>query len=225
MRAPRVLHEDNHLLVLEKPACLPCVPDESGDASLLEWGKQWVKRTRGKPGAVFLGVVHRLDRPVSGVVVFARTSKAAERLSAQFRERSVEKVYVGIVDRAGLVGEGCVEQWLVKDRSANLVHVAAEGDAEARLATTEWRVVEQRGDRTLLELRPRTGRAHQLRLACKFLGAPLCGDVKYGAAQPLSDKSIALHAARIGFDHPTQKERLEFSAPLPGQTIWEGWET
>ncbi len=223
MNSPRVLHEDNHLLVLEKPACLPCVPDASEDESLLDWGKQYVKEAYEKPGAVFLGVVHRLDRPVSGVVLFARTSKAADRLSAQFRERTVEKTYLGVTTGPAPTESGLLEQWLRKDTDANRVHIAAEGEEGARSAVTEWRALERRGDLTLLELKPRTGRPHQLRVACKSLGAPLAGDLKYGAREPLPDKSIALHAAQLAFDHPTREERLEFKASPPDAEIWKGW--
>ena len=223
MTSPRVLHEDNHLLVLEKPACLPCVPDASEDESLLDWGKQYVKEAYDKPGAVFLGVVHRLDRPVSGVVLFARTSKAADRLSAQFRERTVEKTYLGVTTGAAPTESGLLEQWLRKDTDANRVHIAAEGEEGARNAVTEWRALERRGGLTLFELKPRTGRPHQLRVACKSLGAPLAGDLKYGAREPLPDKSIALHAAQLAFDHPTREERLEFKASPPDAEIWKGW--
>lgn len=223
MSSPRVLYEDNHLLVLEKPACLPCVPDASEDPSLLDWGKQYVKEAYDKPGAVFLGVVHRLDRPVSGVVLFARTSKAADRLSAQFRERTVEKTYLGVASGEAPSESGLLEQWLVKDTEANRVHIATEGDEGARRAVTEWRALDRRGDLTLFELKPRTGRPHQLRVACKSLGAPLAGDLKYGASEPLPDKSIALHAAQLAFDHPTRKERLEFSASPPDVAVWKGW--
>ena len=223
MSSPSVLYEDNHLLVLEKPACLPCVPDASEDESLLDWGKQYVKEAYDKPGAVFLGVVHRLDRPVSGVVLFARTSKAADRLSAQFRERTVEKTYLGVTTGPAPTESGLLEQWLRKDTDANRVHIAAEGEEGARSAVTEWRALERRGDLTLLELKPRTGRPHQLRVACKSLGAPLAGDLKYGAREPLPDMSIALHAAQLAFDHPTREERLEFKASPPDAEIWKGW--
>ena len=223
MSSPSVLYEDNHLLVLEKPACLPCVPDASEDESLLDWGKQYVKEAYDKPGAVFLGVVHRLDRPVSGVVLFARTSKAADRLSAQFRERTVEKTYLGVTTGPAPTESGLLEQWLRKDTEANRVHVATEGEEGARNAVTEWRALERRGGLTLFELKPRTGRPHQLRVACKSLGAPLAGDLKYGAREPLPDKSIALHAAQLAFDHPTREERLEFKASPPDAEIWKGW--
>ena len=115
MSAPRVLYEDNHLLGLEKPACMPCVPDASGDESLLDWGKRYIKEAYEKPGEVFLGVVHRLDRPVSGVVLFARTSKAADRLTAQCKERSVEKTYLAVAEGGALGEGGVIEQWLRKD--------------------------------------------------------------------------------------------------------------
>lgn len=228
MVKPRVLHEDNHLLVLQKPACLPTVPDESEDESLLDWGKRWVRDKYSKPGAVFLGVVHRLDRPVSGIVVFARTSKAAERLSVQFRERTVQKTYLGVVDGVALEGAGRVEQWLRKNNSTNRVQDCSERDEGARLAVTDWRVLERRAGLTLLELKPETGRSHQLRVACQTLGAPLSGDLKYGAIVPLEDKSIALHAAQLSFDHPTLGKRLEFVAPFPKAMYkkvspWTGW--
>jgi 23S rRNA pseudouridine1911/1915/1917 synthase len=228
MVKPLVLHEDNHLLILQKPACIPTVPDESGDQSLLDWGKNWVRKKYSKPGAVFLGVVHRLDRPVSGIVVFARTSKAAERLSVQFRDRTVKKTYLGVVDGVSIEGAGRVEQWLRKNNSINRVIPCPERDEEARLAVTDWRVLERRAGLTLLELKPETGRSHQLRVACQTLGAPLSGDLKYGALTPLEDKSIALHAARLSFDHPTLRERLEFTAPFPKGlhakvSPWSGW--
>ena len=223
MNSPTVLYEDNHLLVLDKPACLPCVPDASEDPSLLDWGKRYVKEAYDKPGAVFMGVGHRLDRPVSGIVLFARTSKAADRLAAQFRERTVEKTYLGVVTGAALGEGGRREQWLTKDVEANRAHLATEGEEGARSAVTEWRALERRGALTLLELKPRTGRPHQLRVACKSLGAPLTGDLKYGASEPLPDKSIALHAAHIAFDHPTRGERLELNASPPDAAVWKAW--
>ena len=223
MTSPRVLHEDNHLLALEKPACMPCVPDASEDESLLDWGKGYIKEAYDKPGAVFLGVVHRLDRPVSGVVVFARTSKAADRLTAQFRERTVEKTYLGVTVGGAIAESGVLDQWLRKDADTNRVHITREGEEGARNAVTQWRALERRGELTLLELKPRTGRPHQLRVACKSLGSPLAGDLKYGAREPLPDKSIALHAAQLAFDHPTREERLELSASPPDAAPWKGW--
>ena len=221
MSALEVLHCDNHVLVVSKPACLPIVPDSSGDESLLDQAKAWVKREYHKPGAVFLGVVHRLDRPVSGVVVFARTSKAADRLSAQFRERGVTKDYLGVVQGQPRRERGELEQFLLKDSARNVVQVVGEGTPGAKRALTAFELLRSRGEQHLFALSPHTGRAHQLRVACaRGLGAPLAGDLKYGAERPLSDKSIALHAHRLGFAHPTRDERLEFELAPPSHSIW-----
>ncbi len=222
-----VLHVDNHLLVVVKPAGLPCVPDSSEDESLLDRGKAWVKREFDKPGAVFLGVVHRLDRPVSGVVVFARTSKAAARLSKAFADQRVAKSYVALGLRPSREPRGAVEHWLRKDRERNRVSVVPKGTAEAKLARTEFEASNYRSrtggaemERARFELRPQTGRSHQLRVACASLGSPLLGDLRYGAAEPLTDKSIALHARRLELEHPTTRETLTFEAGLPDRPWW-----
>lgn len=222
MSALEVLHCDNHVLVVHKPACLPVVPDASGDESLLDQAKAWVKQKFGKPGEVFIGVVHRLDRPVSGLVVFARTSKGAERLTRQFRERTVEKTYLGIVLGDVELEAGELRQHLLKDRSHNVVRVVPEGTEGAKQAHTSFRVLSRSGTGCVLELTPHTGRSHQLRLACaRGLGAPLTGDQKYGAPRGLPDRSIALHAAALAFDHPTRDERLAFRAPVPALAVWD----
>jgi 23S rRNA pseudouridine1911/1915/1917 synthase len=140
----------------------------------------------------------------------------------------VQKTYLGVVDGVSLEGSGRVEQWIRKNNSVNRVCPCQERDEGARLAVTDWRVLERRAGLTLLELKPETGRSHQLRVACQTLGAPLSGDLKYGALTPLEDKSIALHAARLSFDHPTLGERLKFIAPLPKKlrmkvSPWSGW--
>ncbi len=215
------LHVDNHLLALVKPAGEPVVPDESGDVSLLERGKRWVADEFHKPGDVFLGVVHRLDRPVSGVVLFARTSKAAARLSEQFRSHSVRKLYFGV--SASLPrGEQSDElaQWLVKDPASNTVRVGREGESGALLARTRYRVVGRVDGVVHLELEPLTGRPHQLRVACASLGAPLLGDLKYGARDALEDRSIALHAAELEVEHPTLRSRLELRCEPPAKPWW-----
>lgn len=217
---PRIVHVDNHLLVVDKPAGMPSVPDESGDASVLDWGRAWIAREYRKPGAVFLGVVHRLDRPVSGVLVFARTSKAAGRLSTAFRERVIEKTYWGVGAVAPDPPAGRIEQWLVKDPVARRVRPVAPEAAGSRRALTEWRVLERTSAGVLVELRPATGRPHQLRAAMAALGAPLLGDTKYGAGAPLRDGSIALHASELELPHPVRAERFAFCAPPPDRAWW-----
>jgi len=219
-RALHVLFSDNHLLVVAKPAGVPIVPDSSGDESLFDQARRWVEVTFDKPGRAFLGVVHRLDRPVSGVVVFGRTSKGAARLSAQFAETGVQKTYWGIMGRAPEEQEGTLKHWLHKDREANRVRVVAEGTPDAREAVTRWRQRALDGGRALIEFSPATGRSHQLRVAAATLGSPLLGDLKYGAADPLPDRSIALHAQSLGFEHPTRKEPMRFATPPPDLEVW-----
>ena len=221
---PTILHVDNHLLVVSKPACLPVVPDESGDESLFDQARIWIEREFQKPGRAFLGVVHRLDRPVSGVVLFARTSKAASRLGKAFKERAVSKTYWAISQHAPKHASGELEQWLHKDSSRNIVRAHERELPGSKLAQTRWRVLTSVGKgsarRVLVELQPITGRSHQLRVAMASLGAPILGDLKYGADTPLEDRSIALHARSLQFPHPTLGESLTFQADPPPLQAW-----
>ncbi len=216
-----VLFVDNHVLAVAKPAGLPVAPDASGDPSLLDLAREWIRVEFEKPSDAFLGLVHRLDRPVSGVVVFGRTSKGASRLSASFRERRAEKIYWGVVPHAPAGKSGVVEHWLAKDEERNVVRVVSAGTVGAQHAVTRWRTLEVVNGRALLELAPETGRPHQLRAACAALGTPLLGDLKYGAREPLSDASVALHARHLRVAHPTRAELLEFIARPPGLAVWE----
>lgn len=219
-----VLHCESHLLVVCKPAGVPTVPDASGDTSLLEMAREWVKARFHKPGRVFLGVVHRLDRPVSGVLLLARTSKAAARLSTQFRGAGASKLYLGRFEDVPREMPGRVEQWLLKDARENRVRAVDPQAPGARLARTRlgWLRAPAPGNPGWVALWPETGRPHQLRAAMAGLGAPLLGDVKYGAPRPLPDASVALHALRIEVGHPTRDERLRFECPLPARPWWSG---
>ena len=218
--ALKVLHVCNHVLCVAKPPGLPVVPDGSGDESLFDQAKAWVKEEFHKPGEVFLGVVHRLDRPVSGVVCFARTSKGAARMGESFRAKTAQKTYVARLARPlrdAHPDAGVVEHWLLKDSARNVVRIVPEGTDGAKLARSEYRL--QQG-RSRVELSPITGRSHQLRVAMASLGSPLLGDLKYGADQPLGDKSIALHAERLVLPHPTRDEEVDVTAPFPSNGVW-----
>lgn len=211
---PFVLYEDNHCLALWKPPRMPVVADRSGDPSLLDRAKEYVKKKYGKPGGVYLGVVHRLDRPVSGVVLFARTSKAARRLTEQFRERAVRKVYWAVVEGKPRHREGELTHWLVKDRRRNIVKAYPEARAGARLAHLRYRVLASAEGLALLEIEPETGRPHQIRVQLAEAGHPIVGDVKYGARRRFGN-AVALHARELTFRHPTSGHEVAIIAPLP----------
>ncbi len=219
-----VVHEDNHVLAVHKPAGLPVVPDESGDQSLLERAKLWIAERHDKPGAVFLGVVHRLDRPVSGLVAYARTSKGAARLSESFRAHAARKTYHAVIEGEHARGVSELEQWLWKDESRNVVLVVPAGRPGAQRALTRLEVLATHGGRSLVRLEPLTGRPHQLRLACATRLAPILGDLKYGARAPLPDADIALHASFLAVPHPTKAEPLDL-ARLPDRAPFQPFAT
>lgn len=222
-----VLYEDNHLLVVDKPAGLLVQGDRSGDETLLDRARSYLKQKYNKPGKVYIGLVHRLDRNVSGVVVLARTSKAAGRLSEQFRAGSPAKIYLAVVEGRLPEPEATLTAWLAPDGDARGVTCARfepfEGARESRLGyeTLEQRRVAGR-DCTLVRIRLITGRRHQIRAQLALVGCPLLGDRKYGAGQALPDHRIALHAARLELTHPVGARPLAWEAPLPADWPWPG---
>ncbi len=217
-----VLYEDNHLLILDKPAGLLTVPDSSRAPSLLDSGKEYLKKTRGKAGNVFLGVVHRLDRPVSGIVCFAVTSKAAARISEQIRTHAFRKTYLAVTDRPPPGRAGFIDTCLEKDVSRNLVRVTdvSRADRPCLRARTQWKIVQTVGTYHLMRIYPETGRPHQIRAHLAFIGCPILGDVKYGSNASLPGRMIALHALRVEFLHPVRMEKVVFDATLPDREPW-----
>jgi 23S rRNA pseudouridine1911/1915/1917 synthase len=214
-----VLFEDNHCLAVNKPAGLLSQGDATGDPSLIDLATLYLKARFNKPGNVYVGLLHRLDRPTSGVVLLAKTSKAAGRLSAQFRQGTISKVYWAIVEGRAREQEGEWVDLIEKDTRQNrsgVVDLESSSSKEARVA---FRVLERSARLTKLELRPATGRSHQLRVQLANRGLPIVGDRKYGATARLKaldgDWRIALHARQVTFTHPTRLEAINVDAPTP----------
>jgi 23S rRNA pseudouridine1911/1915/1917 synthase len=219
-----VLYEDNHCLAVNKPAGLLTQGDVTGDPSLIDEAKAYLKARYAKPGNVFVGLVHRLDRPTSGVVLLARTSKAAARLSEQFRRGEVEKVYWAIVEGACPVEQGEWTDWLLKDEARNVVEIVPRGTPGAREASLAFRVLERGPRACWLEVRPRSGRSHQIRVQLASRGLPIVGDRKYGArtsARAIDGQArVALHAQQLTFTHPTAREAIAVTAGAPADWPW-----
>jgi 23S rRNA pseudouridine1911/1915/1917 synthase len=214
-----VIYEDNHCLAVNKPAGVLSQGDVSGDPSLVDLVTLYVKARYGKPGNVYLGLLHRLDRPTSGVVLLAKTSKAASRLAEQFRQRSVSKLYWAIVEGTPCEQHGEWIDLLEKDAQQNRSDVVEHESPLSKEARVTFRVLERSQGLTHLELEPATGRSHQLRVQLAKRGLPIVGDRKYGATsrlQALDGRSrIALHARRLAFLHPTRREPISVVAPIP----------
>ncbi len=214
-----ILREDNHCLALDKPAGMPSQGDATGDPSVVDEARDYLRARYGKPGNVYVGLVHRLDRPTSGVILLARTSKAAARLSAQFRDGQVAKTYLAVAEGLWPVDSGEWEDWLVKDERTNSVSVAVPGAPGSDRASVSYRVAGRGAGTTTFELRPTTGRGHQLRVQLASRGLPIVGDRKYGARSRLDALDgrprIALHAREIRFKHPTRPEHPTIVAPMP----------
>ncbi len=214
-----VFYRDNHLLVLYKPAGLLVQSDKTDEVSLLELGKLWLKNVYSKPGRVFLGMVHRLDRPVAGVVLFCRTSKAAARISEQFRTGISEKYYLAIVEGEMKEKSGKLVNFLLRreNRSTLVVHDKTPGAREARLS---FELMGFAKGRTMARIKLETGRRHQIRVQFAHIGHPVAGDLRYGAPAPLPQKQIALIAKKLVVNHPVLGQRISFESPIPRGWPW-----
>lgn len=223
-----VIYEDNHIIIVSKESGEIVQGDKTGDTPLSENVKQYIKETHAKPGNVFLGVVHRLDRPVSGLVVFAKTSKALTRLNNMFRDGDVHKTYWAIVERrekttGGYVPDGewhQLDNWLVRNEKQNKSYAYDREKPNAKLAKLRYRVIGASERYTLLEVQLMTGRHHQIRCQLAAMGCPIKGDLKYGAKRSNPDGSISLLAHRVEFVHPVSKENIIAEAPLPNDNLW-----
>ena len=215
-----VVYEDNHIIVVNKTASEIVQADKTGDTPLSETVKQYLKEKYQKPGNVFLGVTHRLDRPVSGLVIFAKTSKALTRLNEMFRTSEVKKTYWAVVKNAP---EGELVHFLVRNEKQNKSYAYDKEVPNSKKAILHYRLIGHSENYYLLEVDLKTGRHHQIRCQLAKMGCPIKGDLKYGSPRSNPDGSICLHARRVRFVHPVSKELIELEAPLPEGNLWKGF--
>ena len=216
-----VIYEDNHIIIVNKQSGEIVQGDKTGDRPLSEIVKDYIKEKYHKPGEVFLGVVHRLDRPVSGLVVFARTSKALTRLNKMFAENEVHKTYWAIVKNEPKETEGTLTHWLVRNEKQNKSYAYDRERPNAKKAILKYRVIGHTDNYTLLEVNLMTGRHHQIRCQLAAMGCPIKGDLKYGAPRSNPDGSISLMSRRVEFIHPVSKEKISVESPLPDDNLWK----
>lgn len=217
----QILYEDNHIIAVSKTCHEIVQSDKTGDLPLSESVKAYIKEKYQKPGAVFLGVTHRLDRPTTGVVLFARTSKALTRLNAMFQSHEqIRKTYWAIVQSPPPTPEGRLENYLLRNEQQNKSYVVKPNTQNAKRAVLTYQTIAQ-GDRyTLLEINLETGRHHQIRCQLAAIGSPIKGDLKYGAKRSNPDGGISLHARKIEFLHPVSKQEIAITAPVPNDSLW-----
>lgn len=217
-----VLYEDNHIIAVNKTCNEIVQGDKTGDTPLSETVKAYIKEKYHKPGEVFLGVTHRLDRPTSGVVLFARTSKALARLNEMFKSHEqIKKTYWAIVQGAPKQSEARLENWLVKNESQNKSYITKPHAKDAKQAILNYKTLVRGENYTLLEVDLETGRHHQIRCQLAAIGCPIKGDLKYGAKRSNPDGGICLHARQIAFIHPVTKEPICITAPTPEDSLWQ----
>lgn len=216
----KVIYEDNHIIIVAKKSGEIVQGDKTGDEPLSETVKKYIKEKYHKPGNVFLGVVHRLDRPVSGVVVFAKTSKALSRLNNMFRTGDVHKTYWAITKNAPKLSEATLTNWIVRNEKQNKSYAYDHEVKDSKKAILSYKVIGQTDHYTLLEIHLMTGRHHQIRCQLAHIGCPIKGDLKYGAPRSNPDGSISLLSRHIEFIHPVSKEQISVDSPLPDDNLW-----
>ena len=215
-----VVYEDNHIIIVNKTASEIVQGDKTGDVPLSETVKQYLKEKYHKPGNVFIGVTHRLDRPVSGLVVFAKTSKALSRLNEMFKGSEVKKTYWAIVKQTPAETEGELVNYLVRNEKQNKSYAYDTEKPGSKKAILHYRLIARSDNYSLLEVDLKTGRHHQIRCQLAKMGCPIKGDLKYGFPRSNPDGSICLHARRVRFVHPVSKELIDVVAPVPSDNLW-----
>ena len=220
----KVVYEDNHIIAVNKTCSEIVQGDKTGDVPLSEIVKQWLKEKYNKPGNVFIGVSHRLDRPVSGLVLFAKTSKALPRLNEMFREGKVKKTYWAIVKNKPPHTEGELTHYLVRNEKQNKSFAYDVEKPQSKKAILSYKLIAHSASYYLLEIDLKTGRHHQIRCQLAKMGCPIKGDLKYGFARSNKDGGISLHSRKAKFIHPVSKEEIEIIAPLPNDNLWQAFE-
>ena len=218
-----VIYEDNHIIIVSKESGEIVQGDKTGDTPLSETVKQYIKEAYAKPGNVFLGVVHRLDRPVSGLVLFARTSKALPRLNKMFAEGDIHKTYWAIVANTPPQPEGTLVHWLVRNEKQNKSYAYDHDVPNSKRAELDYKVIRKSDRYCLVEVVLKTGRHHQIRCQLAKMGCPIKGDLKYGAKRSNADGSICLHSRRMEFVHPISKKEIVVEAPVPNDNLWKSF--
>lgn len=219
----QVIYEDNHIIIVNKAVGEIVQGDKTGDTPLSETVKEYIKEKYQKPGNVFLGVVHRLDRPVAGLVIFARTSKALSRLNDMFRTSDIHKTYWAIVKNRPKETEGTLTHWIVRNEKQNKSYAHDREVKDSKKAILHYRVIGASEKYTLLEIRLMTGRHHQIRCQLAKMGCPIKGDLKYGAERSNPDGGISLLSRFVEFVHPVSKETIKATAPLPDDNLWKAF--
>jgi 23S rRNA pseudouridine1911/1915/1917 synthase len=219
----KVLYEDNHIIIINKAAGEIVQGDKTGDKSLCDTMKAYIKEKYAKPGNVFIGLPHRLDRPVSGIVVFAKTSKALERLNRMFSEGNVKKIYWALTKGIPVPAEAELESWILRNEKMNKSFSYPKEVKGSKRAVLHYRLAAASQNYNLIEVELKTGRHHQIRCQLSSLGCPIKGDLKYGSKRSNPDGSISLHARYVEFVHPVSKELIRVTAPLPQDKLWQSF--
>ncbi len=219
-----VLYEDNHIIIVNKTVSEIVQGDKTGDKPLSEIVKEYLKEKYNKPGNVFCGVTHRLDRPTSGIVVFSKTSKALPRLNDMFKNKEISKTYWAVVKNAPKQPEGTLKHYLVRNEKQNKSYAYDMEKPNSKQAILHYKLIARSDKYSLLEIDLETGRHHQIRCQLAKIGSPIKGDLKYGAERSNPDGGISLHARKISFIHPVSKELIEVTAPVPEDNLWQALE-
>ncbi|MDX2249802.1 MAG: RluA family pseudouridine synthase [Bacteroidia bacterium] len=218
-----IIFEDNHLIAVNKPFGMPSQEDETGDESVFDWVKNYIREKYQKPGNVYAALLHRLDRPTGGILLLAKTSKAAARVSQDFQQRKIRKTYYAITESIPEIPTGTLKHYLKKLEDKNIMRAYVKPVHHSQEAELHYRVLKTVGNRALIEVNPLTGRRHQIRVQLASIGCTIVGDVKYGKTEFNPDKSIALVAGKLSLSHPVLKQPLDLKIELPDNDLWRNF--